>query len=285
MKKKILLITAFAGIASLTLSSYKSGPTTNSAAGNRTGSNSSTANCNSGGCHAANTANTVATVFIAEQGRPTTPVTSYVPGRTYKVSIGASNTSASLSRFGFQVSCVKASATNTPVGTMSAGATPNIALRSFGGIPIMEHTTSIAAISTGVYGVQFDWTAPGAGTGDVKFFGIVNVVNNDNSTSGDQPNVATATIAEATTAVGHVTQNIALSAYPSPVTNNLQLEIKENGTKIYTASIYDMSGRMLKQVTVTGQKTTIDVSSLSAGHYTVSVVGEQGRGSVSFVKQ
>jgi hypothetical protein len=285
MKKRILLITAFAGITSLTMTSYKTGPIAGGA-GNRTGSGGTTANCSTGGCHAANTGSTTAAVFIAELATPTTPVTSYVPGHAYKVNIGASNTSGALSRFGFQVSCVKASSTNMQEGTFAVGSTPNIALRTSGGLSIMEHTAPIAAIATGIYGVSFDWTAPAAGTGSVKFFGIVNVVNNDNTTGGDQPNVATATITEATTSVGNVKQHIALSAYPSPVANTLQLDIKEAGNKTYAATIFDMAGRTMKTFTVSaGGKASVDVSSFSAGHYTISVAGEQAQGTVHFVKQ
>lgn len=282
MKKKFLLTTATAAFAVLTLSSYKDGPARPGHGLNRTGSGTNgVSNCSTGGCHSANTTATSVGVVLMDNN---SPVTSYVPGRTYTVMFAATNTSSSLSRFGFQLSAVKAGATSTQAGTFAIGSTPNISIETVSNISIVEHTAPISG-TNGVYATSFSWTAPGAGTGTVRFYAIANVVNNNNAVSGDAPNAATFDITENTLSAASVKNNLSLKAYPVPAYNTLQLEIANGSGRTYTAGIYDMSGRIMKQITVTGQQTTIDVSGLSAGGYTVSVIGEQGRGSVSFVKQ
>lgn len=284
MKKKYLLFAAFAGITSLTLSSYSNGPIAGGA-GNRTGSAGSQANCSVSGCHAANSAATVINIILQDPTSPLTPVTAYVPGRTYTVVFGASNSAAGLSRFGFQFSAVRSAATSTQAGTFAVGSTADIIARTVSGLSIIEHTTPIAATNPGLYGVTFSWTAPAAGTGTVKFFGIANVVNFNGTVSGDAPNAGSKELPESTVGVQQVKQTLAIKAYPSPVTQTLQLEISDAGTKAYTAGIFDVTGRKVQQTTISGDKVSLDVSSLVSGHYIMYVIGEQAQGSIRFVKQ
>ena len=282
MKKKFLLFSAVAGIASMVFSSYTNGPASGGA-GNHTGSAGSSANCSGGGCHTSNTTATTGVVFISEPSS-TTPVTAYVPGHTYQLNIGATNTSTALSRFGYQVSSVKTAATSTQAGTLTAG-TGSHATTISGTLKVLEHSSPLAALSTGVYGTTGTWVAPAAGTGSVTFFAMVNVVNFNGSESGDAPNATTATITEKPTSVGSIENTLSLTAFPNPATNVLNVKIAGGKASQYKVAIYDMLGRTMQQQTINAQEATINTSALATGHYVAVVTSEAGRGVVSFAKQ
>ena len=128
MKRKLLLFTLSAGIISLTLSSYGGGPTTGGA-GNRTGSGTpAISNCNTGGCHAINNASVAVSVTLWDG---LTPVTKYSVGKTYRVLVAAT-VPTTQTKFGFQLSSVKATSTTTQAGTLSIRAVAMAARRSMG---------------------------------------------------------------------------------------------------------------------------------------------------------
>lgn len=283
MKKKFLLFSAFAALSTLVLSSYSGGPA-HGGAGNRTGSAGTTANCSTGGCHAANTTATMATIIVGEIATPTTPITSYVAGRTYAISVGGVNTSSALSKFGFQISSVRSSNTSAQAGSWGVGSATNIMAVTSGGLSIMEHMAVLNGLGSGIYGTTFQWTAPAAGAGAVKFFAMVNIVNANNSTSGDAPNSATLELPQATTSVGNVAQTISLKAYPSPAVNTLQLEVNNTAARNFDIKVTDMAGRIVLQDKMTAQQHGLDVSMLSSGQYIVTIGANGAQGSVRFSK-
>jgi Leucine-rich repeat (LRR) protein len=67
--------------------------------------------------------------------------------------------------------------------------------------------------------------------------------------------------------------------YPNPVTDILHLDTKENWTK---AEIYDISGRIMRSVTLVGQ--SVDVSELESGTYFIKLKDGEKVGVVKFVK-
>lgn len=284
MKKKYLLFAAFAGITSLTLSSYSNGPIAGGA-GNRSGSAGSAANCGGSGCHSDNTANTAISMVVQDANDPRITISAYVPGRTYNVVFLASNASSLLSRWGFQLSAVRAAATNTQAGSFSTS-TAGTVVRTTGGLSIVEHTTPIAATSAGIYTVTVRWTAPlTAGAGTVKFFGVANVVNFNGTVSGDMPNAGSLELPEATVSVAGVNRALNVQAFPSPAINTLQLEAGDVNGKNYNIAVFDMTGRRMQQTIMSGNKQTLDVSGLASGHYMVVVSGSDAQGSINFVKQ
>jgi uncharacterized repeat protein (TIGR01451 family) len=72
---------------------------------------------------------------------------------------------------------------------------------------------------------------------------------------------------------------IEVNIYPNPVTDILHLDTKENWTK---AEIYDISGRIMRSVTLVGQ--SLDVSELESGSYFVRLKDGEKVGVVKFVK-
>lgn len=85
------------------------------------------------------------------------------------------------------------------------------------------------------------------------------------------------------TAVQGISFSQVASIFPNPATNFLTLDVSSD--KIKTATISDMSGRMISSFEVTGQRKTINISSLPAGQYMLQLAGEEGRAATKFVKQ
>lgn len=70
--------------------------------------------------------------------------------------------------------------------------------------------------------------------------------------------------------------NFSYSLYPNPANNLLTIEGKSIVTNKELASIYDLTDKLLMQFSLTGEKTTIDISSLTPGIYFLSLYdGEQ----------
>ncbi len=285
MKRKLLFYTLSGGIAALVFSSYGGGPL-GGGAGNRTGSNSSVADCSTGGCHSANSTATQVTIALTTPGN--LPVSSYVPNTLYKVTIGGTNNAAK-GKFGFQVSSVKATAQSQQAGSPAVTA-PNTIVRTTGGLQIVEHNSPLNATSvtgsTAVYAVSYNWTSPAKGTGSVRFYGILNAVNGTGGTDGDQPNTAPFLEVSEATAAGVPTASAAvLSVFPNPASGEIMLQGLSSGPA--DIQIWDMSGRVARS----GRSETVqgvarmDVSSLAPGHYYL-VARQDGRPMVApFVKR
>lgn len=287
MTRKILLFSAFAGITALTLSSYDNGAYFGGA-GNRTGSAGSTANCSTGGCHSTNTANTKPTVVVLSNG---TPVTKYLPGVTYTIAVGGSNTSASLPKFGFQLSAVKSSNTSQQAGSFS-NVPANVAIRNAGGLQLVEHSAPLGGTGSGTnwaYATSFSWTAPAAGTGQVTFFLTLNAVNGNNSTSGDQPNNITATINEIPAGITEIDGSIHVAAYPNPATDYVNLRMSDVAAGTYAVTVFDLNGKKIvtESVQVSGSnfETTLSARTWAAGLYHIQIAGNGAEKTLSVVKQ
>ncbi len=203
MNKKYLLLPAALIALYVSLASYSSGPAS-AISYDGTGARASTAGCN---CHgSAATSSTSVTITLDSAG---TPVTRYVAGQYYTITITGTQTSSSLSlpKFGFQLSAVFASGSGsssaTNAGTLATSGLPTgCANRTMGSYHLIEHTTRLNPVSgTGgagtIYRETIGWVAPSSGGGPVKLFGVINAINNSGGgDAGDKWNTANATFAE-----------------------------------------------------------------------------------------
>ncbi len=279
--KKILLFSATIGIGSLALTSYSGGPAM-SGAGNRTGAAGSTANCSTGGCHAASSTATTAFIEIAEAATPTVVVSSgkYTPGTAYIVTIRGIST-PSRPKFGFQVGVTKSD--NSNAGTLSAIPSSGTMVHAAGTINVVEHSMALnASPSAGSYSAKFNWTAPAKGAGTVTFYGIINAVDGTGSTSGDLPsNGSTGVFTEGTPAsIAAASVNSTVKIFPNPCSNFLTVE--GLSAKTFTARVADLAGRVIINAQSEG---TIDVTALQNGIYVLTLTTDAGRQTSTFVKQ
>ena len=289
MKKGFLLLTLIGGLAYITLSSNSTGYTI----ANLTGSDGAgSPGCGGTGCHGTSATAAIVDSFVLDSAGLGTIVTKYTPGKNYMIRFFAVNTSTSnLPYFGLQMSVVKAS------GGASGGLiSPITNTDTFGtSIRVLVQTARLSPASgTGgigtVYSVAIPWTAPAAGTGAIKVYGVINCVNNDSMASGsDKWNTKNTTFQERTSSsVPQVSKAMEVSAFPNPVLADLSLQLNNAPTGTYTVVVYDLTGKLMNSqaVEVSGNtNATISMQNCVPGIYHV-VVGKDGANSVlSVVKQ
>jgi Secretion system C-terminal sorting domain len=310
MKKKILLFTTIAAITVTVFSSYSGGPGASNGwdcTGAET-DNSNPKGCTTGSCHGS--AATPQINVSLELDSAGVPVSYYTPGVTYTVKIkGVNNTSNTLPKFGFQVTCVKGTvALASPInaGYFDSTAlpshvqytTPASAPTSSTGSPyllcnLVEHSRALSATSgsggTGtVYMESFNWTAPVAGTGTITFWGALNAVNGDGSADGnDKWNVVQDTVKERlkSSEVGMINGQKSFVIYPNPTQNILF--VKNEKAQDYQFVIYDLSGRQMSQISVVDAQDVyqVNVGDLPRGLYILNATSATGVETRTFVKQ
>lgn len=276
MKKRTLSLFFVAGISVLALSSYKSSPGL-TAVGNRTGAAGSTASC-SGGCHAASSSKTLASFVVADATAPGIPVSKYVPGKLYTVTIAGTNTSLK-PKFGFQAAVTNSGGTNLGTLTATAGST---AVHTAGAINLVEHTAAITGTTPGAYTVKFNWTAPAKGSGTATFYGILNAVDGLGSDSNDEPsNGFKLDITEdLSAAISEHTRTNTLQIVPNPATDRIRIE-NLNSTNARIA-VYGMNGA---QLLVADAGNELNISMLPSGSYMVHVNDNGNLSSSILIKQ
>jgi hypothetical protein len=121
------------------------------------------ATCQASGCHSG-TPTTVANIITSN-----VPVTGYVPGTTYTITVTVTGTG----KKGFQVS--PQNTAGTLLGTLTAGTGNKIV-----GTKYVTHTS---AKNTASAVWTFQWKAPSAGTGAVTFYGAFAVTQNSTKKS------------------------------------------------------------------------------------------------------
>ncbi len=169
---------------------------------NSSGRTGSTDGCGAGFCHSSNSP----TVIPALSG---TPLSGYVPGTTYSLSISASG-GPSGTKGGFNLD-----------SNMGVFSNPGQNARLSSGEVTHSNSNSRAW--------SVDWTAPTTGSGDVVFYLAVNIVNGNGGTSGDSWGADSWTLSEASS-----------SPSPSPVNN---LGFNQPGTdrgSVFSHSVLDL---------------------------------------------
>ena len=197
MKQTIVLV-IFGGLLAYLLSSYATGAASNGQ-GNLTGARGSS------GCSCHNSTTSLGTTVELDSAGVL--VTTYHPGIAYRVKIKGVNNSThtNLVGFGFQVSTVKVTGAGTTTATQAGTwgtLPPSTHTTTTGSCSVVEQSAALIEPGTGAVGTvyvdSFPWTAPVAGTGSIKIYGVLNAVNDDGSSSRDYAQAATAvTITEA----------------------------------------------------------------------------------------
>lgn len=286
MKKKSLLFTIFAGIVYLSLSSNASGPITNnngvaigSPGANKTSCSDGTT-CHTGGA----TNGTIIDSVIVRDKSTNAIVESYSPGKTYAISVNGHNANL-LSKFGFQALMLKGD--NTNAGTLTA-TMANTAVKTANSFKVVEHTAVITS-AIAILRAEFEWTAPPANTGAVTLYSMINAVNGNSASSGDQVSTQiTKTLAE-NLSIGDVENSISLTAYPNPVNNLLKLKMENAASGKYQVSAFDMTGRLVYNnelnVVSASQESHINTKTWPAGLYQLSITKDGQKHIIPIVKQ
>lgn len=183
MKKNHIVLPLLGLLAYILITGYSSGPGTTGLY-NGTGSEGLPPGCgSSSGCHATTAAPEIAVSFQLLSG--TTPVTSYTAGASYTIRLTGTYTSATSAvypNFGFQISVMEDGSILDNAGTFGTLPAGTQLSSTVGAAVVVEHNSSLVATTgTGgsgtTYVVNIPWTAPAAGTGSVKLWGVMNMVN------------------------------------------------------------------------------------------------------------
>lgn len=260
------------------LQSNLSGPIVGSGS-NCTGSKGSVTNCGGSGCHGGAGA-TTAVITVDSAGG--VPVTQYVPGMSYTVTV--TGALAGKTKYGFQfVSASGVAPSHMQAGTFSSLPT-KVASHPSMGLNFIEHNNSIDAPLS----KSFTWTAPASGVGDITMFLTVNATDgNGAADAADLSGNTSITLTEHTTSgVANVSNSNVISTYPNPVSNVLNIAVPNPYTG-YAITVRDMNGRSIYSSVVAANATatsTINTSNWSSGTYVVAVESVLGTTTAKVVK-
>ncbi|TNE55598.1 MAG: T9SS type A sorting domain-containing protein [Bacteroidetes bacterium] len=218
-------------------------------------------------CHVgtANTNSQLNQLVMTVKGT-TDVVTEYEPGQTYTLGLAISGTST---KKGFQATARTVS-DNLTAGDLAAvtGSTARITQAQKQFINHASGTTSLSNFA-------FDWTAPDAGAGDVRFYVSSNHTNGDGNTSGDEIHLSQFTFSENTSSASIAeAQAWEFSVYPNPTSDELILKGEEL-TQYDEVMILDLSGKVVLKSLLSGKKQDlIRLSELADGTYHLRISGK-----------
>jgi hypothetical protein len=212
-----------------------------------------------GGCHSGGSFTGTATI----DGLPDV----VEAGKTYNLTV--TGTSATAKNGGFQLTCLDAS--NAKSGTLIAGANNQVPGLSGG----RQYARQIkAATYTGTkISFPLSWTAPATSSGDITFYASVLCANAAGSPAGDNALSATRKVTFKTTATNDAALEKAMTLFPNPVVNELNVTLTDASNATFTLS------NQIGQVLITSkvnEKESFDVSNLARGTYFAKIqVGEK----------
>ncbi len=231
--------------------------------------------------------------------------TTYVAGKTYKITVRAVNQAHfGLKKFGFQAGVIKDSF-SSPV-PVNAGIiqTSNLdtGVSYYAGsanyrVNLVEAYTPLRAILDtnggpgAVYESYFYWTAPVAKTGKVSIWVALAAVNNNNvQDAGDQWTTKHIVLQENrdNTAVNDLSSSLHVSAYPNPVASQLNILFSNVAAGSYNVGIHDLTGKVISTdvANVSGASATyaLDAATWAPGVYIAVIEKDGARQSIQVIK-
>jgi hypothetical protein len=170
--------------------------------------------------------------------------TSYVPGEVYDLTLTLSDPDAM--RWGFELTIIEdGDASAVSVGEITA-TDAGTQLSSSGDRDYLKHNSGGTAPGTsGSKSWVLQWTAPQAGTGDVRLYVAGNAANNNGGTSGDRIYATSFGSAEDTgVPVGDLPQTFALQgAWPNPFNPRTEIRFELPAAAHVRTNVFTMDGR------------------------------------------
>lgn len=226
--RQLLYASAAAVLAATVFSSYSSGVSSQFDGTGSPFANTVCGNCHNGGPYA-----TEATLQLRDLSGA--PVTSYLPGETYRLHIGRRVATAAAA---MGVQAVVLDGANEQAGAFGAAPDGTRVLERQGRSYLDHQRRLLDSV------VVIDWTAPAAGTGPVDVYAVVNSVNANRGTSGDSADEVQLTIAEAAPPPSYAPRGLAALRGVDPVTgvaDSLGLSVEVDGIVYGTDTEPDVS--------------------------------------------
>lgn len=253
---------------------------TSGAPAGRTGSPSDGQTCTSSGCHSG-TASVSPTQIITSN----IPTSGYVPGQTYTITATVSQ--SGINKFGFQIS---PQAVNGQL--LGSLAITNASATKIVSTKYVTHTSGGTAGTSNSRTWSFNWTAPGAGTGDVTFYGAFNFTNGQSNSSGDIVRLNTLTVNESTgVGVEETEGKNNITVYPNPVSERINVKMDLQESSAVTFQLLDLNGRLMNvnesfEGTAGSSVYSIEIpSSIPSGVYQLLIETKNGKTLEKIYKQ
>lgn len=213
----------------------------------------------------------------------------YVPGRTYTVTVSVQAEEGAPAAYGFQAQFLDG---GDPI------------LQPAGSLSDPDAATQIATLDSGRSYAEhkgpntdslftFSWTAPGEGTGPVSMYLVGNTVNRAGGESGDNGSTAPLVLkleeGERATATAEAPTVAAIGLFPNPAGSFTRLDLGDVRGGVYHLTITDASGRTWQNrvhALAAGEQTLrLEVSDLPAGIYYCQVSGPDLRTTLPFQRR
>ena len=130
--------------------------------------------------------------------------------------------------------------------------------------------------SSGTHTFTFTWAAPATDVGPITFYAAGNASNANGLDTGDYIYTTSQVVNPAP--AGIADENVTpftFSFYPNPATENITMNYSLEESSKVTFIIYDLTGKQVQTESATrfpgAQQQTIDVNSLQAGTYLLSM--------------
>ncbi|MEM9527352.1 MAG: choice-of-anchor V domain-containing protein [Bacteroidota bacterium] len=275
-------------VATLLFTGYSSGPALNQAYNTGApstggGTESTCSSCHNGG----NFGEPQLNVTFGIDGGIKDTLAEYLPGQTYEVTVAIGYENDAPANYGFQAQILVSSDTSA-AGTLATSAADGDVQISNGNLDrrYAEHNRrGPDSLFT------FEWTAPEAGTGEVKMYVVGNLVNSNFGTSGDNGSTAptVVTLNEKIDVSTRGRAQIPGALFPNPTAGPATLRVTPSVAGIYDLRLLTVDGRVLSSSThqLIAGTTTLPIATdqLLPGLYLVELRGKAGRFVTRLVRQ
>ncbi len=170
----------------------------------------------------------------------------YVPDSTYHLTLTARYRGAT--RWGFELTAVNQSGARA--GQLTVTDPTNTQFSNAGPGYVKQTSAGTFRGNPGPVSWSFDWRAPSAGTGPVRFYWTYNATNNNGSTTGDIPGQDSMLVTESSSIVAEPERPDRLFVrYQNPARERIVLEYQ--GRAREPVRIYSTEGRLVRRLNPT----------------------------------
>lgn len=212
------------------------------------------------------------------------PVTNYVPGQTYTLSVTITATSGTPAEYGFQAVALDASDLNT--GTFGTPASGQQITSIGNGNQYWEHAGAQLENQ-----FEIEWTAPmDATAGEITFYSAGIAANDGNGNGGDGAASSQLSVQPMASSIFQIaTLPIEVQVYPNPVKDVANVAINSDKHSTVNLNIFDVHGRLVQQqntdLQVGDNQFSVEMNDLATGIYHLQVTDGERIKSLKILKK
>ena len=191
------------------------------------------------------------------------PVWGYTAGQTYSITLQISQ--ASISRFGFEITCEE--------GNFGSGKTGSFGIIDATTTKFINNNTAVTHTQAGTFGSgsktwSMNWTAPFSSPSGIVFYVSAMAANGNGNNSGDDVYTTSYSFMEASSSVSEKQNNI--TAFINPISRNIMINSLEPAI-ISNLEIHDVSGKLITSKKNLLLPNFINVDCINSGIYIVTM--------------